>query len=670
MKTVTRMIALLVGLMVFAPQPADALYLKNGIDLGGNIRSTNIIRHADFDELSFIQQRNTLRLRLEYKWLQRGKAFGKYNVPFLKRSDIYVFYRGAYDSVYDLTPGMIEREDLQGDAISPQAGSLESLGKEERDRAKIENRIREAYIDLYFKKLPLTMRIGKQQVVWGESDGFRMLDRANSLDLSWHFFQELPPPGYGFDELREPHFMVKALWNFKRIGPLSQTFMEAYWNPGWDWNPGKISFLPKPWGVRLLDPISNSAQSGALQSSFCRGPTGGKDCLSLMNGTELFKQGDFANNIRDNSQVGVRLHFMAGSTEWTLNYLYKRFTPDGSPIALVKGVPEGTNFTVADNIRGGTQDIDAETYCRNLVLDPEIESIARRFPWAAREICIEYFIPYVHTIGFSFNWFEPRFTQTVWRVESVIDFDLPFYDGDKRVAMFSGAPGANPLLPGISERDMWKGMLAFDRPTWIRWLNKKTTFFLSGQFFWHYIIEHERRRCSVNGEPEYIGNDRSNGKNPNFEGYSADPGALCGGITGAEFPFEGEQKGFVGGLDLPKLNAPSGALRDTIHQWELLMTFAMLGFYKGGTMVPAFIYLLDPVNSFSQEVALGLDWFYTPDVAFNVTTRLIWAGAPWDAYAGHKNKDDIDEGQIFDPWFLAGGSRGRSETSFQVTYQF
>jgi hypothetical protein len=95
----------------------------------------------------------------------------------------------------------------------------------------------------------------------GESDGFRMLDRANTLDLSWHFFQELPPPGFGFDELRQPFFMVKGLWDFQQLGPLSQPFLEFFWNPG-DWNPGKISFLPRPWGVNLLDPLNNVQGTG------------------------------------------------------------------------------------------------------------------------------------------------------------------------------------------------------------------------------------------------------------------------------------------------------------------------------------------------------------------------------------------------------------------------
>jgi len=667
MKKVVTFLKVGVCLAVLAPSYAHAIYRSSSIDFGGSVRTTNIFRHPDIDEWGFIMQRNALKLRLEWKWLQRGKAFGRWNVPWIDRSDIFVLYRGVYDSIYDITPGQMDRTDISGDAIEPQFAALESIPKHLRDEYKFNNLIREAYIDLYLKNLPLTLRIGKQQVVWGETDGFRMLDRANTLDLSWHFFQELPPPGFGFDELRQPFFMVKALWDFREIGPLSQTFVEAYWNPGIDWNPGKVAFLPRPWGVRMLDPLYNAKGNGAFQSSFCRNASDGT-CDSLLNGTSLFNQGNYKKNPLENSQFGVRFHFLAGASEWTVNYLYQRFSPDGSPTAMIRGIPEDKQVWVPEI----GQYLDATTFCEGVSYDPAVA--ADFYPWAKNELCAEYFAPYVHTVGLSANYFEGRWTQAVWRLETIVDFDLPFYDGDKQNALFGRSPNGPILLPGITERNMWKGMLAFDRPTWIRWLNKKTTFFLSGQFFWHYIIDMERRRCWKNDIPRYLADGSLN---PAYDeaiaagidvGLTSDPSENCGDNTTMLLP--GEQTGFIGPLDLPKLDAPAGKGRDTIHQWELLMTFAALGFYRGGTLTPALIYLMDPVNSYSQELALGVDWFYTPDLSVNVTTRLLWVGAPWDAYKGHKNDNDVDGGELFEPWFLGGGNRGRSETSVQLTWQF
>ena len=73
----------------------------------------------------------------------------------------------------------------------------------------------------------------------------------------------------------EAVFLLPWAVVFKQLGPLSQPFLEAYWNPG-DWDPGSIAFMPRPWGVRLLDPISNAQGTGALQSGFCAFAEGGQ----------------------------------------------------------------------------------------------------------------------------------------------------------------------------------------------------------------------------------------------------------------------------------------------------------------------------------------------------------------------------------------------------------
>ena len=41
---------------------------------------------------------------------------------------------------------------------------------------------------------------------------------------------------------------------------------------------------------------------------------------------------------------------------------------------------------------------------------------------------------------------------------------IPFFDRGKKTV-------ADDFLPGVTQKNMWKGMIGFDRPTWIRWLN-------------------------------------------------------------------------------------------------------------------------------------------------------------------------------------------------------
>ena len=80
--------------------------------------------------------------------------------------------------------------------------------------ARVATRMATRYVDISLRDLPLSFRLGKQQVVWGETDSFRMLDRANPLDLTWHQVYE------SWDDLRVPLWMIKGLWEFGYVGPL------------------------------------------------------------------------------------------------------------------------------------------------------------------------------------------------------------------------------------------------------------------------------------------------------------------------------------------------------------------------------------------------------------------------------------------------------------------
>ena len=69
------------------------------------------------------------------------------------------------------------------------------------------------------------------------------MDIINPLDTTWHLQQE------DWDKLRIPLWLVKGIWDFGDVGPISNAFTELVWNPG-DFQPGnKVEFLPAPWAV-------------------------------------------------------------------------------------------------------------------------------------------------------------------------------------------------------------------------------------------------------------------------------------------------------------------------------------------------------------------------------------------------------------------------------------
>jgi hypothetical protein len=568
--------------------PAGATQKFGPIELSGNLQSQNIVRHPDVDEYHFVQQRNTFRARVDWDLLQHGKLIDRFDLSFIQSAKLLLIYRGVYDSIYDYTPQLRER-DFRGRKPGPAVPrDLGDLSRSKLDALKFQNDLREAYVDLKLADAPLSFRLGKQQIIWGEADDFRMLDRANPLDTSWHFIEEIPPPSFGWDDLRIPLWMLKGLWDVGNVGPLSNTFVEAYWNPG-DWRPVKVAYLPQPWGLRIENPLTNK-EDGAFFAPF-RNPTTGGPLEKLMNGTRLFGQGDYSRTPGDNSQVGVRASgVFPNGLQLSLNYFYQRWAgDDGTPFTPVRGIPN----TPAGNAR--TQELLAQG-----------------------TLPVEYITPYIHTVGLSANYFEGNYTQAIFRLETVYDFGLYMLDR-KKTTTFS------PFLPGTTRKDYWKGMLAFDRPTWIRSLNKKTTFFITGQWFIHHIMHNEDTLTTALDLPT--------------AGARARP--FCGGPP-----------------DKPCTDpSGNGSYRDDVRSWESLITLAIFTFYRGGSVVPLLGFIYDPVNSNSMYPFWNLDYLVTPNFIVNLTQRYFIPG-----------QSDVQKG-VFDPWLL-GTQRGRSETALRLTYQF
>ncbi len=606
------LLLLAVAAAVLAPA-ANATQKFGPLQLSGNLQSQNLIRTPDASTYEFIQNRNTAHIKLEYQWLEGGKFYSKYDIPFIESSNLFLLWRGVYDSIYDTTPGFIEKEDIHGRNYGglslfeyakrigqANALRLDSLSAGERDALKFDNQLREAYADIKFRGLPLSVRAGRQQIVWGESDNFRMLDRVNALDLTWHLVQEIPPPAFGWDEIRRPYWMIKFLYDLGDVWRLSQNFLEWYWNPG-DWWPAKISFLPRPWGIRALNPLTNPID-GAFRGGVCaNSPVVLKDgthvCTQLLNNTRLFEQGDYARNPLENSQVGIRYHGLTPfGLEFTLNYVYQRWAgDDGTDSAPVRGVPKTFN-----------QKVDSARFD---------ELITKGiFP-------AEYYTPYVQTVGVSANYSDEAYTQTVYRMETIFDSGIPFFDLSKITLI------DNPSLPGITKKNMWKGMLAFDRPTWIKSLNKKSTVFLSGQFFWHYLIDNPG--CEAQAFAQVPAAQRAHG-------------GSC----------------LVGALDLPSSARNSAvSFRDKVRDWETLFTFGAFTFYRGGSVLPVVGLAVDPVNQWGIEPFWDVDYVLRDDMVVNLGQRYFVT----------------PRGQsqpIFSPWGFGSITGGRSETSIRLTYQF
>lgn len=649
----------LLGLVAvgLVPDCARATMKFGALQLSGNIETQNLVRHPSPENFQFIQNRNTVNIRVDWDWLQGGKLAERWDVPFLKKSKLYLLYRGVYDGFYDIAPadrqrgvnriddlvgGPIEgnnigtcRDSRTGAFLDPCSGANTVLRKggysrftdEARDSVKFENVLREAYIDLALKDAPLSFRIGRQQVIWGESDQFRLMDIWNPLDLTWHLQQE------PFEKIRVPLWLVKALWDIGTVGPYSNVFVEAVWNP-FDFQPGaKVDFLPRPWAAPFPSPV----RAGQVQVA---SDSGGPQLVPIfdLQGTN-FRRGDFNKNPAEASEVGGRIHAVTPQgLEFTLNYLYGR----SRAIGALAGTPFGLDFERLE-IQVPALDPLCSDANGDLLLCSQGGS---QMKFAGRQVFPAYVKakvrhPYTNIFGFTANFFEGDFTQTIFRMETAYQLGAAAQTRENRLHAVNQngvqQPQQAPLA--FTKRNLWSGMIGFDRPTWIRWLNNKGTWFISGQFFWSYI----------DGDSNSLrGANISAGAKPYFT------------PTGASFQQSLKENDGIGVWDngpyagqVERLQNASSDFEDQIRRWELLTTMAFTSFYRGGTVVPFIALAYDPMNeSFLSQ--LMLDYFYTND--FIITLQ-------------QKYYTDFD-GMSLDPWGVGGLNNRRDETGIKFTFQF
>jgi Protein of unknown function (DUF1302) len=517
-------------LLLFDFSSSSADFTLGPLSLSGNLQTQQIFRHPEPDKWSIIQQRNVVRLRLEYDWIKDGQAFELLPVPWIRRAHLVTLYRGVYDSVYDFQPGP-RHEAFPYRGAGRRDGKFSDLKRGTADALRFESIFREAYSDIEFADMPLTLRLGRQMVVWGESDNLRILDRTNALDTTWH------GGGLGietWDDLRIPYWMIKGIYSLGKVGPMIDTFIETYWVPG-HWVPAKIGFLPgRPWSVPSPNPFLGS-------------PTGGS--FKLLNGTVLGRQGDYDKNPGENSQVGVRI----GSTSpqglsVTLNYLYQRIAQD-----------DGMDTT---SLRGRNQ-------CRLGALGcaSSFEVASSNTDLLARGILpAEAYYPYVHALGLSASYADSNYTEAVWRMEMIYEFGKPFADKRKPILILDehGAPVRSGLF-GVKKSDAWQGFVGVDRPTWIRLLNRRTTFFVTSQVFWQYIPEGTSR----------------------FQGQISP--------------------------------------QDKVRNWEVVGTLAASTVYRKGTVLPLAFLVVDPINHYSSQFGWLVDYYVTPSVVLRLAQSYFFS---------------------------------------------
>jgi len=677
--------------------PASATFRYGPVELSGSVDSQNLFRASEIDEWQFIQNRNTALFRLDYEWFQNGKMIDRWDMPWIKRSKLYMLYRGTYDGFWGIAPGGRQKgvtvyDDkiggpIQGNDIGttsnnnnpsvgctvqrnsrgevvrpcPKSGLYTRTNQDARDALAFTNTLREAYIDFALRDAPVSFRLGRQQVIWGESDVFRLMDIINPIDTTWHLQQE------EWDKIRIPLWLVKAIWDMGDVGPIANAFAELVWNPG-DFQPGnKVEFLPAPWAI----PIANPVRAGQIQVADPGSPDTMLTPIFDLQGTS-FRKGNFNRNPGDASDVGVRFHGVTdiplinlSGFEFTINYLWAR----GRSIGAGAGSPFGLkiNSISVNPTQSLLQNGDVGI--------PTSQNPSALFAGRSTSpafVKARFIHPYTNIFGATANYFEGN-TNVVFRFETAYQLDAPFQSAAPRDRV--NVSGLDPRLGlkaplGYTTRDIWAGMIGFDRPTWIKWLNPRTTWFITGQFFWSYVAGNAQplRGGILTGAdtPYYrppegrqgnttwdapTRNGFGNWYNGPFAGQTERTQTACGGLIATSPCAKGKT---YEGTNIPVASNLEGNA-DKVLQWELLTTLAATSFYWGGTFVPFVAMAIDPVNR-NILFQLKFDYFLTNNFIIQPQAKFF---------------NDLGSGKpSLDPWGAGGLNARRDEIGFKVIYQF
>jgi hypothetical protein len=297
--------------------------------------------------------------------------------------------------------------------------------------------IREAYMDA---TLPLGngdeigFRIGRQQVVWGRTDLFRVLDVVNPVDFSaQNIYEEL-------EDARIPMGML----NMEYRAGAGKIFQDLNFQFLWKFEQARPSTLGQGGATYAILGAGNFFR--AMGNCWVNGCTVGN-----------FPGPGVAVTFGPN-QIGIR---QANTPNWEV---------DETDVGVrMEGVYKGVGFSAnalyynshLPSLRGG------------IVSQDPFSPASGVFPYA---LAFDIDFPRILLLGGSADFYVDKI-KSAFRVE---------------LAWTTGEEFANGLRTRLfSESNVMRYVIGWDRPTFIPFLNKNRAFLLSAQLFGQHLLNHE-----------------------------------------------------------------------------------------------------------------------------------------------------------------------------------
>ena len=308
--------------------------------------------------------------------------------------------------------------------------------------------LRELYLDAaipFDSGAELGFRIGRQQVVWGRTDLFRVLDVINPVDFSRNnIYDEL-------EDIRIPMGIFNMEYRLGAKGPFEDLNFQGIYKFE-NFRPNNLGQGGEPYAIlgagNFFRAMNNCWDNGCTVWNF---PDTGL-AVEFPAHSLGIRQANMS-DAKDSHDYGFRIEGVMKGVGFSLNYL--RYTSQ------------------MPSLRGG---IDSDN-----PFTPPIES--QFHPYA---LSFDIDFPRLTLVGASADFYVESL-KSAFRVE---------------VAHTSGEEFPNTLRERLfSESDVVRWVIGIDRPTFIPFLNKNRAFLLSLQVFGQHLLDHELQRVNAQGVP-------------------------------------------------------------------------------------------------------------------------------------------------------------------------
>lgn len=305
--------------------------------------------------------------------------------------------------------------------------------------------IREAYVKKTFAlddQRSVFVKIGKQQVVWGRTDLFRVLDVINPVDYSRNnIYDEL-------EDIRIPMWMVQAEYRMGGSESMQERNLQVVWNFD-QFRANNLGQCGSP--NVILDAgcffrgMKNLWDNGSTVANFANVAPGTFLATDFGPGQIGLNEVNLPGWKLKNTQLGVKYE---GVTQDGLSFSLNALTYR-SQLPSLRGAKRANN-----GFNGEFRDY---------------------WPYL---ISFDMYFPRVNLIGGSMD-FEWEAANAAVRIEA---------------AYTNGEEFANTAKPELySSNDVFRAVIGIDRPTFIPFINPRRTTLISGQLFYQHIFDHTLR---------------------------------------------------------------------------------------------------------------------------------------------------------------------------------